>query len=284
MPPRARLVFGDGFVEKSYPASVLDVEYEKQCAVWNVLGGQKGIALPQPLDIDRAAGNIRFTRVPADGTLADLYRRFLCRDTDDDGFLRLLDVAARSLAAMHCGLALSSRTEWTPPACFDEAATFGGFAFPSKELKQSRHAWLHCDFGFANLSYRRTAAHTQQLVIYDPSPNEHTTLAADQYGPVEVDLGCLFASLNGRFPVRQYPRVRWSRIAQAKEQFLSCYEAASGWTVNRTLVEAVGYATAFASLSRWRGRGLRRRLGMTLLYNRFKNNIHWMKACHDSHA
>jgi hypothetical protein len=229
-------------------------------------------------------GSIRFTRVPADGTLADLYRRFLCRDTDDDGFLRLLEVAARALAALHRGLTLSSRTEWSPPACFQAAATFGGFSFPTDALKQSRQAWLHCDFGFANLSYRRTAAHTQQLVIYDPSPNEHTTFAADQHGPVEVDLGCLFASLNGRFPVRQYPRVRWSRIAQAKEHFLSCYEAASGGSVNRTLVEAVGYATAFASLSRWRGRGLRRRVGMTLLYNRFKNNIHWMKACHDSHA
>lgn len=284
MPPRARIVFGDGFVEKSYPESVLDVEFEKQRRLWDVLGGRSGLVLPQPLAIDRDAGHIRSTRVAADGTLADLYRRFLCCDTDNEGFLRLLEVAAVSLAMLHRELTLSSRTEWTPPACFHEAAAFGGFAFPSQGLKNSPQAWLHCDFGFANLAYRRTAAHTQQLVIYDPSPNEHTTFAADQHGPVEVDLGCLFASLNGRFPVRQYPRVRWARIALVKEHFLSCYESASGASIDRTLVEAVGYATAFASLSRWRGRGLRRRLGMTLLYNRFKNNIHWMKACHDSLA
>lgn len=284
MPLRSRVIVGDAFVEKCFPASALAVEYEKQCGVWDVLKEFSGVDVPRPVELMLHEGRIRSTRVPADGTLATLYRRWLCGRAADDEFLPSLENAARSLAALHRRLTLSTKTEWTAPREFREAAAFGRFQLSEAVLRNTPQAFLHCDFGFANLYDRTTASGERRLVLYDPSPNEHTTFAADQHGSILLDLGCLFASLNGRFPIHDYPRVRWERVATAKRRFVDRYRAESGWDVDENLAEAVGYATAFASLSRWRGRGLRRRVGMTLLYNRFKNNIQWMNVCHDSHA
>ena len=207
------LSFAGNNVCKHYPDSDVAVEYAKAQAIAGIVSREAQCDTPRPLRLCEEDGRIEFSFLPSQHSLAYEYAHFLRDPSTDSQFLTLVDRAAHLLASIHCQLDLPTRSHFDTPVAFDAAARFGRFAFPHRQFEKSPRAFLHCDFGFANLACakdRRSEATT--LIIYDPSPNDHSTFAPDQYGSIYLDIGCFFASLNGRFPLRHQIAAKWTRV------------------------------------------------------------------------
>ena len=266
---RGMPVLEDERVHKAY-SGACEVEYAKALALWN-LSVKEGFIAPRPLRMDGRTQTITYERVAFDNSLREAYTRYMKDVHPDEEDIQSIFKAGEILAKIHRGLYLESRRPWAAPQEFLNSMEVMRWDDFPQFCEYFPRAYLHCDYSFANIYFARKNG-VRVVVLFDPSPNYHTTFYPDTYGPVYVDIGTLFACLNGRIPLRKYARIRWSRLKEVKDVFLAGYENAAGVTVSRIWSERFGFGVARDYFVKKYRFDLLRGLAIRCLYNRLKGN------------
>lgn len=247
-----------------------EIEYAKALALWN-LSLKENFVVPRPLSIDEQTHVVIYERVVFDAGIREKYINYMKESNPKEENLPIFFKTGEVLAEIHKGLYLSSRRLWQPTKEFENSMKAIGCDDLMIFCEQSPQAFLHCDYSFANL-YVEGNDSSSRIVLFDPSPNYHTTFFPDTYGTIYVDIGVFFASLNGRISLRLYPGIKWGRLKEAKHAFLAGYEQVSGIKINLKRSEQFGYAVARNYFSIKYHSRFMRTIAMLVLYNQLKNN------------
>jgi len=217
------------------------IEYAKALVLWE-LSRTGGFITPRPLLLNDRT--IEYERLGYTECLRDGYLRYMKSNAPDEGDLETFFIAGRILARIHLNLVLDNLRRWEPPESFwrsmDKMKCAREF---EKFCLDSPQAFLHCDYSFANIYINRERCFPR-LVLFDPSPNYHTTFYPDSYGSVYVDIGVLFSNINGRVPLVNYPGMKWKRLNSIKRAFLAGYGDVSKSMIDLKWAERFGYAVA----------------------------------------
>jgi hypothetical protein len=111
------------------------------------------------------------------------------------------------------------------------------------------------------------------IAVIDPSANGYVTFSSDLLAPVYIDLANFAACIEGLVPPENYPRIKWRRLPHVREAFVRAYEREANIVLDRDLIMRLAYATAHCYFQREYGRGLRTKLALNLLFNRYKRNM-----------
>jgi hypothetical protein len=254
-------------VYKEYPGAV-EIEYEKALALF-ALARRAGFVMPEPLALDLERCAITYAREESDGLVRDHY--LVALRGGSASALEVIERVGRDLAIIHRDLRLESSTTWVPTVPFVDALHRLGWRTATRDIPRLPTAFLHCDYGWSNIHYRREGGGTT-LIVYDASPDGMSTFAADQVGPVYVDLGSFMSCLEGRIPGQEYLRLSWKKLPVVKEAFVRGYEDVSGTEVDRRVLARFSYGIAACYFHWHHGAGRMRRIHEAILFNRLKGN------------
>ncbi|MCA9653406.1 MAG: hypothetical protein KC501_26055 [Myxococcales bacterium] len=263
-------------VRKRYAREELQAEHAKAQALWECARRHEFVA-PRPLRVDEAASAIEYERIAGFSALTGPYVREMSTGDLHGRLAAILREVARVLAAIHQDLRLPVTRPWEAPPLLLQGLRRAGDR-DGRSATVGPRAVLHGDFGFSNLAVLPSDGPRPRIAVIDPSPNGFTTLRVDLEGPVLVDLALFTSCVEGRIPLRQQPRIRWSALGGLREVFVAAYEGAAGTALDLEALGMLQYATAYAYFSRVYGAGLRREAALALLYNRLKGNRRWWEG------
>ena len=268
---RRRLRFDGDEVFKPYFSDV-KVEYCKAVALWN-LSQKEDFQCPEPLELNEVEQTISYRFLSTQGSLREQYINFMkdhSRATNGK-VIELIKRAGEVLGAIHKGLTLKIYRKWEPSGQFYQAMKGINCSVLDSFLEQCPHALLHGDYGFANIEH--VDSDFCRIALFDPSPNYFTTFHPHTYGPVYLDIGNFFSSLDGLVPISNYPMMKWNRLQKLKDAFLAGYQAKSNFTIDPIWVGRFSYGSAFCYFHyKYRSRILRA-IAIRLLFNMIKNNL-----------
>lgn len=260
----------EGRVIKRYSPESVRLEYKRACALWEC-SVDRGFVTPRPLAVREEDSEIEYEFLPGLVSIRETYAQLLGAGDFDGEAVHCIREVGKVLAHIHQYLNVSPAVAWEMPSAFAKGLKEIGVEQPSTFLANSPHALVHGDYGFSNLYIRRTPE--LQLVVLDASPNQFTTFAPNERGSIYLDVGHFTACLDGLVPFQLYPWLHWSRLMRVKELFWSAYEQAAGLSLDRKSIACVAYANAYSYFVARFGYGLRARVGMSVLYNRYKDNV-----------
>lgn len=237
---------------KYYPAAELAAEAAK-ARLMAEAGAAVGVRVPAVLDVDEAAGAIRYEYVDCPTSLLDLMSD---RSATPALILAQVEQAGAALGALHralptVGFPRGRRSErftralgpgWTPPGGVSPAVLQHGAVSPA--------VLQHGDFGYSNVRFGPTG----DLVVIDPSPNGYVTVDALNVDHPELDLALIGSNFVGR-TVRPVAMGRTIRLGpDLFAALLQGYEGRAAHSVDRARLRVYTRATvrAFAD---WCGKG-----------------------------
>lgn len=269
MADRSSISFEGDLVFKWYASDVIG-EFAKAKALWDV-SQRSGFVCPEPLDLNEAGSVITYRNLMSQGSwepVRGAYLDYMSGDDEDNEAAAVIAAAGRVLGAIHRKLQLDESEEWTPPSEFARSLQRAGVD-RDRYCEAAEYVYLHADYGFSNVLW---SEETQTIATLDPSPDWYSTFAASLRGPAYVDLGQFVSCLEGRVPLRFYPRIKWRRLDRLRNVFLDAYEAEVGGTVDRECVRRFGFAVAEANFQDRLSSKLSRSVARKVLYNRIKGN------------
>jgi hypothetical protein len=261
--------FEGDLVLKWYSSDVTG-EFAKANALWEV-AQRSGFVFPEPLDLNEAESVITYRNLESQGDWEPVRKAYLdCMlgDDEDNEAAGVIAAAGRVLGAIHRELRLGDAEEWTPPIEFARSLERAGVG-DERQWKAAEYVCLHADYGFSNVLWSKD---TGTIATLDPSPDWYSTFAAGLRGPAYVDLGQFVSCLEGRVPLRYYPRIKWRRLDRLRDVFLDAYETEVGNTVDRDCVRSFGFAVAEANFQDRLSSKLSLSVARKVLYNRVKGN------------
>jgi hypothetical protein len=267
---RPAIKFVGDYVHKWYPANV-EGEFEKAKALWEV-SQRSGFVCPEPTALLEADSVIVYRNLRVHGNWVEIRSAYLDCMTGselDQKAIGAIAEAGRVLGAIHANLELISSEPWTADGVFRSSLERAGLGNSDGNWESAEQVCLHGDYGFSNVLWSEA---TGTIATLDPSPDGYSTFAAGIHGPAYVDLGQFSSCLEGRVPLRWYPRMKWSRLDTLRETFLDAYESAAGVAVDRDCVRRFGFAIADANFRDRLSFGPAQRLGSKVLFNRLKGN------------
>lgn len=228
---------------KHYPAAELAAEVTKARLMVEA-GAAAGVRVPAVLDVDEAAGAIRYENVACPTSLLDLMSD---RTATSTLILTQVEQAGAALGALHrvlptAGFPRARRSRWFERALGPEPASL----HPSPPL-----VLQHGDFGYSNIRFGPTGG----LVVIDPSPNRYVTVDPLNVDHRELDLALIASNFVGR-TVRPVAMGRTIRLGpDLFAALLEGYEgAAGGPPIDRARLRAYTRATV-AAFAHWCQRG-----------------------------
>jgi hypothetical protein len=232
---------------------------EKYAALHEI-GRDCGFIAPRVLSV--GPGHVRLERINDLVPLRDLY-------LGDSGWAldRAVENAGESLAKLHANLPRHAAVPWSPPPGFLD--DLGRYLPTHGGIGDLPLAILHCDYSFTNVCC--VAANADRLAIIDPCPNYGSTFDCWAYAPIYIDIGKMFACLEGQVAARfQHRRPSPARVVELQEIFLVGYER-FGSKVNVATANAFAFAVAAAQFrKRYGSLAFLRR---SALYNRMRGNF-----------
>lgn len=258
-------------VLKWYPRDV-EIEYRKALALWE-LAVQEGFCAPRPLTVDTARGVIVYAHLGKMRCIREVYLDYMKAPRADQRCLELIGASGQVLAKLHKGLKLADTTEWAGTSMlFRDIEKVGGRNV-QEFTKTCPQACLHTDYGFSNVAVSNQNG-TDKLVVFDATANGYSSYSTAEVGPIYVDIGVFLGTLDGRVPLRHYPQMKWNRLREVKEAFLSGYEAAAQRPVDRLWASRFAYGIGLSYLRTRRCKwGPLSSLPGLLLYNSLKGNV-----------
>jgi hypothetical protein len=244
-------------------------EFRKAQALF-AIAADCGFDAPAPISADPASGIVTYTFIPDLRSIRVLYLKYMSSPSRDPATLGVFREAGRALARIHARLRLEAPADWTMTPVFERAlrkASQGSVA----PLLSAPRAAAHCDYGFSNVNFVERDGNVR-LVVLDASANGFTTFEPNLQAPRYLDVANFATCIEGLVPARWYARIRWSRLPELRDAFVSGYEAESTMVIDRGVLAAAVYATA-ASYFRFKFRSQPlAALALHVLFNRFKGN------------
>ncbi len=267
----------DDFVLKRYLRKNVDIklEYEKAIMFFHVCA-KNNIIAPEVLDADFKQKTITFARIINFQTLEDHYIKTMTGKADLETTLKLQVLAGKGLASIHRNMELQHTSSWSASKFIESELLKITNSSMKNILSGTPQAIQHGDYGFANLGYQfESDKTTPHLIIFDPSANNYFTHMPNEYGSIYVDLGLYFSDINGRVPVKFYPKINWSYLPSIKASFIQGYQTESKIKLDVYKAEVMGYCAAASCYEKFYGDGIRKKLRMKFLYNSLKKNVFW---------
>lgn len=267
----------DNFVVKRYVRKSADIylEYEKATMFFDACA-KSGIIAPKVLDADFKQKTITYTRISDFQTLEDHYIKSMTGKADIEETFELQMLAGKGLAAIHQNMNLSNTSSWSASKIIEDEILKITNCSMESFLSETPQAIQHGDYGFANLGYKFEAGNTKpSLIIFDPSANNYFSNKPNEFCSIYIDLGLYFSDINGRVPVKFYPKMKWSNLPLIKASFIKGYQSESNIKLDAYKSEVMGYCAALSCYDKFYGDGMRKKLRMKFLYNRFKKNVFW---------
>ncbi len=233
---------------KHYPAAELAAEATKARLVAEA-GAAAGVRVPAVLDVDEAAGTIRYEYVDCPTSLLDLMSD---RSATPALILAQVELAGAALGALHqalptVGFPRGRRSERFTRALGPESSpgAVSAGAVPPAAVSPgagSPAVLQHGDFGYSNVRFGPTG----ELVVIDPSPNGYVTVDPLNVDHPELDLALIGSNFVGR-TVRPLAMGRTIRLGpDLFAALLQGYEGAAGHPVDRARLRAYTQATVRA--------------------------------------
>ncbi|MDH4076069.1 MAG: hypothetical protein OEW29_09045 [Acidimicrobiia bacterium] len=226
---------------KHYPAAEFAAEATK-ARLMAEAGAAVRVRVPAVIDVDEAAGAIRYEHVPCPTSLLDLMSD---RAVTPALILAQVEQAGAALGALHRVL---------PTAGFPRGHRSERFTMalgPEQQPDAEPVLVLqHGDFGYSNVRFSPIG----ELVVIDPSPNRYVTVDALNVDHPELDLALIASNFVGR-TVRPVAMGRTIRLGpDLFAALLQGYEDAAARPADRARLRAYTQATvqAFAG---WCGKG-----------------------------
>lgn len=230
---------------KHYPAPELAAEAAKARLLAEA-GAAVGVRVPAVLDVDEAAGSIRYEYVDCPTSLLDLMSD---RSATPALILAQVELAGAALGALHralptVGFPRGRRSERFARALGPQWSSAGA----ASQDAVSPAVLQHGDFGYSNVRFGPTG----DLVVIDPSPNGYVTVDPLNVDHPELDLALIGSNFVGR-TVRPLAMGRTIRLGpDLFAALLQGYEDAAGHPIDRARLRAYTQATvrAFADWCR----------------------------------
>jgi len=243
------------------------VEKDKYISFYE-LSKNSNFIFPKPIEIDDVNKTIKLKSISNIESIRNAYFATMKAKNIDPWQIKKFHQVGISLAEIHKGLSLKSSSTWVPSKIFYNALKDRISYDFKKKLDPVTKAHLHGDFSFSNIFFKK--GDNNNPVILDPSFDGYTIFSTNAIGPVYIDIAHFVACLDGLVPLRHYPYMQWRRLAHIKDIFISGYEKGSGLALNRELISWLAFATVSSKFEkRFPVFG---RIGLWLVYNRFKGN------------
>ncbi len=219
---------------KHYPPTELAAEAAK-ARLMAEAGAAVGVRVPAVLDVDEAAGAIRYEYVECPTSLLDLMSD---RSATPALILVQVELAGAALGALHRAL---------PTVGFPRGRRSEGFTRVlgpewSSPGAVSPAVLQHGDFGYSNVRFGPTG----ELVVIDPSPNGYVTVDPLNVDHPELDLALIGSNFVGR-TLRPLAMARTIRLGpDLFAALLQGYEGAAGHPIDRARLRVYTQATVRA--------------------------------------
>ncbi len=263
------LYFHDGIVTKVFNSEV-ESEYKKAVTMWE-LSCENEFLFPKPIGLNTLRKSIDFEFIKTKGSVRNLYLDFMMSSKVDCNKLDIFESCGKVLGEVHKVPFSNDVHKWNPPELFLEALAAIGRRDLCTDFRSFSNHFLHCDFGFENIEQVRSGDH-ELLVMFDPSPNYFTTFNSQLVGPIYVDIGNFLSGIEGLVPIKNYHKIKWKRLHHVREAFFAGYEESRGIKVDQKMSKAFSYASAYCYLSKKYKVSALRRIGLNLLFNKYKGN------------
>jgi len=258
--------FVGGFVLKSYKDNVSG-EFEKAENLYK-LTKFCNFSTPHPLECNFSSATIKYSYVPNTQSIREKYIDFMKSEQRNKQCISDFYNAGIALGEIHSNLKLKNFKTWTPDKHFIKF--MGRFDHKiMKKLLKSKQVFSHCDYGFSNVHFSEK---TEEIVVFDPSSNGFITQSSVLLAPIYLDLANFICNLNGLIPLRMYAGVKWNRMSELKDIFISGYEDSSGNCVDKEVLEAIVYVTARKYFNYKYQSRLLRFVAINALFNFYKGN------------
>ena len=267
--PNSAIHIGKETVTKIYECDA-ELEYEKAMALW-AISKNYNFNFPKPLKLDEQKNAIEYEFIQTECSVRSFYLQFMKSAEKDEGVIKIFEECGRILGIIHKELTLSEKHIWHPPINYLEAMDKMKSKNLCEIIEEVPCAFLHCDYGFENIEYIGNERYWS-LALFDASPNYFATFQANTFGPVYIDLGNFLSALEGLVPIKNYLNMKWERIDDLRNAFLEGYQHSSGIVYNKEIANIFSYATASSYLARKYKCNTLRKLGLMLLYNKWKGN------------
>lgn len=249
------------------------VELEKALAM-EKLCIENGIVIAKYLDIDYENHSITYERLVGYTKLKDQYIEVLNERTSIEEGVELQFLSGKTLGIIHKNLHLPSQNKWQPNKSITQAIVKIENNEFSSLFNNTPKAFLHCDYGFANVAYQKEISGGYKIVLFDPSPNRYVTTKANEYGTIYVDIGIYFSGLNGRISLKNYKSANWKTLPLLKNAFCEGYTSVTNIEIDQYKAELMAYGALSALYGT---SSISRRIKLKTIYNSMKGNIFWKK-------
>ncbi len=183
---------------------------------------------------------------------------------------KILHHAGRALRAIHDHLHSGRPKYWMPNENFSKSIE--RYLGRRIEVTPNNFVFLHNDFSFSNIF--TVGEDLNRICILDPCPNYSSSHEIWTYGPRMLDIGKMFACLEGQIPLRwQLLRPGPEAVTRLQRAFLGSY-LRPGEHISLEILHSFSYAVASVQMFRRYGT-LLGHAARALLYNRQLGNYPW---------